>query len=137
MGILKYTMKTFKKLLKFIKWVVLMGVAIIVITNAVVYFVSLLYIYKDATKAPKQQTALILGAGIHVDGTLSPIFQSRVDEAIELYKAKKVGKILASGDNSTVSHNEVNSVRTYLLGKGIPDGDIFLDHAGFDTYSTM
>ena len=25
----------------------------------------------------------------------------------------------------------------YLIGKGIPDQDIFLDHAGFDTYSTM
>ena len=35
-------------------------------------------------------------------------------------------KILVSGDNSTVSHNEVNPVRTYLVEKGIPDEDIFL-----------
>src|SRR6185295_18531017 len=56
---------------------------------------------------------------------------------IELYKAGTVSKILVSGDNSTVSHNEVNPVRDYLLASGIPDRDIFLDHAGFDTYSTM
>ena len=48
-----------------------------------------------------------------------------------------MAKILVSGDNSTVSHNEVNPVRLYLLSKGIPDEDIFLDHAGFDTYSSM
>src|ERR1019366_6630517 len=45
--------------------------------------------------------------------------------------------IIVSGDNSTVIYNEVNPVRLYLLSKGIPDQDIFLDHAGFDTYSTM
>jgi SanA protein len=31
----------------------------------------------------------------------------------------------------------VNPVRKYLLASGIPDADIYLDHAGFDTYSTM
>ena len=71
------------------------------------------------------------------DGALSPIFIDRVDMAIKLYEAKKVSKILVSGDNSTVIHNEVNPVRLYLISKGIPDQDIFLDHAGFDTYSTM
>ena len=60
-----------------------------------------------------------------------------MDTAIALYRAGKVSKILVSGDNSTVSYNEVNPVRTYLILKGIPDEDIFLDHAGFDTYSSM
>jgi SanA protein len=81
--------------------------------------------------------ALIPGAAILANGVPSPIFIDRVDTAIELYKAGKVSKILVSGDNSTVSHNEVNPVRLYLLGKGIPDQDIFLDHAGFNTYSSM
>jgi SanA protein len=31
----------------------------------------------------------------------------------------------------------VNPVRLYLTRKGVPEEDIFLDHAGFDTYSTM
>ena len=80
---------------------------------------------------------IIPGAAILANGGLSPIFRDRVDMAIRLYQAKKIQKILASGDNSTVSHNEVNPVRNYLLKNGIPDQDIFLDHAGFDTYSTM
>jgi vancomycin permeability regulator SanA len=36
-----------------------------------------------------------------------------------------------------LSHNEVNPARVYLISKGILDQDIFLDHAGFDTYSSM
>src|SRR3989344_386579 len=94
------------------------------------------YIY-DIADAPSAQTALVLGASVRSDGTLSPVFRARADAAIALYTAGEVSKILVSGDNSTVSHNEVNPTRIYLLQNGIPDEDIFLDHAGFDTYSSM
>jgi len=94
------------------------------------------YLYTLAD-APSAQTALVLGASVSSDGTLSPVFRARADVAIALYRVGKVSKILVSGDNSTVSHNEVNPTRIYLLENGIPDEDIFLDHAGFDTYSSM
>lgn len=87
--------------------------------------------------APNAEIVLVPGAAIFPNGALSSIFKDRADMAIRVYKAGKVSKILVSGDNSTVSHNEVNPVRNYLLEKGIPDEDIFLDHAGFDTYSSM
>ena len=109
----------------------------ILVTNMVFYAGTRGYIYNDIAKAPDAEVALIPGAAVLEDGALSPIFIDRVDMAIKLYEAKKVSKILVSGDNSTVIHNEVNPVRLYLISKGIPDQDIFLDHAGFDTYSTM
>ena len=62
---------------------------------------------------------VLLGASILTDGNLSPILKDRVDTAIKLYEAKKVDKILVTGDNSTVSYNEVSPVRIYLLEKGI------------------
>lgn len=86
---------------------------------------------------PSAQTALVPGAGVLADGTLSPVLQDRVDAAIKIYKAGLVQKILVTGDNSTLAHNEVNPMSNYLMGKGIPPKDIFLDHAGFDTYSSM
>lgn len=95
------------------------------------------YMYNDASLVPATETALIPGAAVSSEGVLSPIFLDRVDTAIGLYKAQKVSKILVSGDNSTIDHNEVNPVRLYLMSKGIPEQDIFLDHAGFDTYSSM
>ena len=111
--------------------------ALILVTNAYVAFSTQAYLYQKADAAPSAEVALIPGAALLADGNPAPIFTDRVDTAIALYNAGKVSKILVSGDNSTVSHNEVNPVRLYLLAKGIPDEDIFLDHAGFDTYSTM
>jgi len=105
--------------------------------NVGIYATTKAYIYDDTKKAANAEAVLIPGAAILKDGSLSPIFIDRVDMAIRLYEEKKVPKILVSGDNSTVSHNEVNPVRLYPLGKGVPDQDIFLDHAGFDTYSSM
>ncbi len=129
--------KIIKILFKFLCWGAFALLIFIVATNVVVYKSSKKYIYDNVKEVKAEQTAVILGAAVYKGGKLSPFFQSRVDRAIELYNAKKVSKILASGDNSTVAHNEVDPVRNYLLAKGIPDSDIFLDHAGFDTYSTM
>lgn len=106
-------------------------------TNVIFYVTTKPYIYDQVSEAPSAQVALIPGAALLLNHTPAPIFLDRVNTAINLYKAGKVLKILVSGDNSTVSHNEVNPVRVYLLSKGIPDQDIFLDHAGFNTYSSM
>ena len=114
------------------------GIAALVLAiNAYVYLATTARIYQSADASPTVEAVIIPGAAILRSGKMSPIFQDRADMAIQLYAAGKAHKILVSGDNSTLSHNEVNPVRTYLLQNGIPDEDIFLDHAGFDTYSTM
>ena len=95
------------------------------------------YIYSSVESAPVTQVALILGASVLPNEGLSGVLQERVDKAVQLYQAHKVSKILMTGDNSTVSYNEVEPVRRYLLAAGIAPQDIFLDHAGFDTYSSM
>lgn len=68
---------------------------------------------------------------------MSSVLEDRAVMAINLYKQGKVSKILMSGGNPTVTNNEVDPVRKFLIANGIPASDIFLDHAGFDTYSTM
>jgi len=86
---------------------------------------------------PHTQTALILGSSVSDEGKLSPVLKDRANAAIILYNAGKVKTILISGDNSTTTYNEVNPVKTYLITQGIPEITIFLDYAGFDTYSSM
>ncbi len=107
------------------------------VINIFFYITTKSSVYEPTDDVPSAQTVLIPGAAVYADGSISSIFRDRVDTAIQLYEANKVSKILVSGDNSTVTHNEVNPVRLYLIDKGIPDEDIFLDHAGFDTYSSM
>ena len=89
------------------------------------------------TDVPKAHTALVLGASVSSSGALSPVLQERAATAVALYRAGKVQRILVTGDNSTLQYNEVYPVGKYLLAQGVPQRDIFLDYAGFDTYSSM
>jgi SanA protein len=82
-------------------------------------------------------TAIVFGAGLRKDTTPSYILRDRLSTAAELYAAGKVKRILLSGDNRTLGYDEPESMKRYLIGIGVPGEDIFLDYAGFDTYSTM
>ena len=127
----------FKRITLFIAICLGLLIVFVITTNVIIYLGTQKYIYNEVENTPEASAVLIPGAAIFSDGSLSSVFLDRVDMAIKLYEAKKVSKILVSGDNSTDSHNEVNPVRLYLIDKGIPDQDIFLDHAGLDTYSSM
>ena len=94
------------------------------------------YIVENIEEIENAEVAIILGALVF-DDRLSPIAADRTDTAIELYNNQKVNKILVSGDHGKKDYDEVNTIKNYLLEKGIPSDDIFLDHAGFDTYDSM
>lgn len=81
--------------------------------------------------------ALVLGAGVRDDGSPSDVLRDRLDEALELHRRGRVTRILVSGDHRTASYDEPNAMRRYLEGRGVPREAIFMDHAGFDTYSSM
>ena len=91
----------------------------------------------DIKNAPEKQVALVLGARVHENGRLSDMFRDRVDTAIDLYESGKVQKILVSGDHGTEEYDEVNAAKDYLISRGVEGKDIFLDHAGFDTYDSV
>jgi len=111
-------------------------IALAMIVPIVMRLVVASYIEPSVGDVPATEVAMILGASVY-RGRPSPILAERADAAIALYKADKVSKILVTGDNGALSYDEVTPVRKYLLNAGIPSQDIFLDHAGFDTYSSM
>ena len=87
--------------------------------------------------APHSEAVMVLGALVYRSGTPSLVLKDRLDYGYELYIAGKAKKILVSGDHGTKDYDEVNSMMNYLLGKGVPREDIFMDHAGFNTYDSM
>lgn len=115
----------------------MLGVLLSVLLYTYVYYSTRGYIFSSIETTPVTQVALVLGASVTSGGALSPVLAERADRAIALYNAKKVSKILVTGDNATLSHDEVDPVGKYMVGRGVRKGDIFLDHAGFDTYSSM
>ncbi len=98
--------------------------------------------YSDLTSfeigdVPNAEAAIVLGARVYGDERLSDVYRDRVQTALELYLSGKVRKILVSGDHGRKDYDEVNAAKSYLLEQGVPGEDIFLDHAGFDTYDSM
>lgn len=90
-----------------------------------------------APDAPYVDAIIVPGASVLRSGKPSDVLADRLLTAIDLYRAGNAPKILVSGDHGTEGYDEVNVMRVYLLDAGIPAEDIFLDHAGFDTYDTM
>lgn len=80
---------------------------------------------------------IVPGARVWDSGTVSYMLRDRLDMAYKLYSNGTAAKILVSGDHGAEEYDEVNAMKEYLLGLGVPQEDIFMDHAGFNTYSTM
>lgn len=116
--------------------VLLAFAALLMIIPVLMRFAEDPYMYASIADVPQADAALVLGASVY-RGSPSPVLEDRAHTAVDLFKDKTVAKILVTGDNGSLSHDEVTPVRKYLLQAGIPAGDIFLDHAGFDTYSSM
>lgn len=115
----------------------LLVLLIFIAINMVVYHSARESLFANLNDIPQKQGALVLGARVYPSGQLSAILEDRVRAGLELYQADKVDKILVSGDHGTMEYDEVNAMKDYLLAQGIPAEDIFLDHAGFDTYDSI
>ena len=80
---------------------------------------------------------LVLWAWIKNNTYPSDILKDRLDVAIESYNKNIISKVIVSGDNSKINHNEPEVMQKYLIEKGVLKSDIFKDHAWFDTYDSI
>ena len=80
---------------------------------------------------------IVLGAGLKSDGSPSMMLEDRIIVGDELYKNHAAPKIIMSGDHGRQSYDEVNAMKKFSIDEGVPSKDIFMDHAGFETYDTM
>jgi vancomycin permeability regulator SanA len=92
--------------------------------------------YERTADVPPVRVAIVFGAGLAPSGRPSPFLADRVRAAADLYRAGRVQKLLMTGDNSRADYDEVSAMRGYALSLGVPEGDITLDYAGFDTYDS-
>ncbi|MEZ5346291.1 MAG: ElyC/SanA/YdcF family protein [Pyrinomonadaceae bacterium] len=79
---------------------------------------------------------IVYGAAVLKNGKLSSVLYDRVYVAAELYKAKKVKKLLMSGDNSRKEYDEPTAMKNAAIELGVPEADIVTDFAGRRTYDT-
>ncbi len=129
--------KLVKKILKIVVIVILLILLLIFLININIILKSKKYIYSDISKVPQMQTGLILGAYVHPNGVMSDMLKDRATTTLELYNTGKIKKILISGDHGTKNYDEVNVLKKFFLENKVKKEDIFLDHAGFDTFDSM
>ena len=79
---------------------------------------------------------LILGAGVWGNSP-SHMLEDRLLEGVNLYNKGISSKIIVSGNHRDEQYNEVKVMKDFLIAKGIPSKDIFMDHAGFSTYDSF
>ncbi len=92
---------------------------------------------EDAAELEDADCILVLGCGLRPGGELSPMLLDRVRRSEELYRVGAAPKLLMSGDHGSNDHNEVGAMKKHAASEGIPEEDIFMDHAGFSTYESM
>ncbi len=91
-------------------------------------------IYGRVDAIPTREFAVIFGAWVRDDHSLSDVTRERVEAGVRLYKAGKVKKLFISGDNR--SNQQTEAMADYAIANGVNPNDIILDKLGIDTNDT-
>ncbi|UYW00593.1 YdcF family protein [Flavobacterium agricola] len=95
-------------------------------------------VYETTETIPYNKVGLLLGTGKYLkNGAINPYYANRITAAAALYHANKISTLVISGDNSTPTYNEPQSMMDDLLALGIPAQHMYLDYAGFRTLDSV
>ena len=133
-----------KKILRIgIGFIIIMAVVCIVVMmvcNQIVVNNAEGKIFSDIDSIRHSKVGLLLGTTpqARIGRITNAFFTYRIDAAEQLYKSRKIEKILISGDeNSLDGVNEPECMRDSLVSKGIPAKDIILDGKGYRTINSI
>lgn len=125
-----------KNIIKLLLYAIILSIIIVLVINLLIKHQTDPLIYFNAQNVPKTKVAIIFGAGIN-NNKPGKYFKDRLDAGIKLYNNQKIDKILLSGDNGTDAHDELTVMKLYCYEHGVDTNKIYLDYAGFDSYSTL
>lgn len=131
-------MKWFKRVIIGILLAPLFGMLIIALCNQAVIQFSKGRVYDNVKEIPYKEVGLLLGTSpTTINGWTNIYYTYRIDAAVKLYKAKKISRILISGDGKEKSYDEPKYMRRDLIKRGIPAHKITLDKKGLRTYDSV
>ncbi|MBI5415177.1 YdcF family protein [Candidatus Peregrinibacteria bacterium] len=125
---------------KILFWLIGIGTFLLLVGGALPIFLVHLNskgkIFSDLNTVPSKKVAIVFGASVLQNSFPSVVLYDRVATASELYFAKKVQKILMTGDNSQMNYNEAQVMKKTAMEFGVHEEDIVLDFAGFRTFDS-
>ena len=114
------------------------GIIVLLILNGIIMArVETRIISSEEASALKADCILVLGAGVRDNGTPSHMLEDRLKTGIQIYEMGTAPKLLMSGDHGRIGYNEVGVMKSFAVQRGIPDSNVFMDHAGFSTYESL
>jgi len=86
---------------------------------------------------PDADAILVLGAS-QINGTPSPVFKARLDQALELYHQGKAPKIMLTGGvGQGKTTSEAEAGRQYLAQKGVDWAAVLQEDTGTTTWQSL
>ena len=136
---MKKSIKTIIIMASILAGLVVLGVTALFSLNAMVKSATKdnILSVEEASKLQDVDCILVLGCGIHDDGSPSSMLQDRLRRSVELYEAGAASRLLMSGDHGRTGYDEVDAMKSFAVEAGIPSENVFMDHAGFSTYESM
>ena len=127
-----------RNILLFLAGLFLFGILSVAIINF--YMISYADRYtiteEEASDLADIDCIMVLGCGVYQNNP-TPLLEDRLKRGVAVFQTGVSPKILMSGDHGQENYDEVNVMKQYALDQGIPEKDIFMDHAGFSTYESM
>lgn len=135
-------MKKFKKTLSIILRIliiiiIILGIMTLAINLYMINYAKDFILTEDELSTKNVDCITVLGASVKSNGTPSNMLEDRLNEGVILYNIGVSNRIMMSGDHKSDSYDEVNTMKSYAIEKGIPSSSIFMDHAGLNTYDSM
>lgn len=94
-------------------------------------------VFHDPSAVTPREVIIVPGAGLMVDGSPGYYLSRRLECALGAYREGKAPHILVSGDNGSTGYDEPSAMKRWLVERGVPDGVVTRDFAGFRTRDTM
>lgn len=132
-------MKRFQRVVSAVFIIGVIGLLGVYLINRHIISVGNAKLQSSITEIPVEnppRIAIVFGARVWDDKSLSPVLYDRVVTAVELYRAGRINKILMSGDNPTENYDEPTAMKETAVRLGVPASDVVLDFAGRRTYDT-
>lgn len=120
--------------------ILLMCIVVMMVCNQIVVNNAEEKVFSDIDSIKYNKFGLLLGTTpqARIGRITNAFFTYRIDAAEQLYKARKIEKILISGDeNSLDGVNEPECMRDSLVARGIPAKDIILDGKSYRTINSV
>ncbi|SEG69794.1 YdcF family protein [Paenibacillus sp. UNC499MF] len=95
-----------------------------------------IYYVGENSRGSRSDAIIVLGAAVW-NGKPSNAMKERLDIAVEAYRGGLAKNIIATGGTTTSEPTEASVMRTYLVGKGIPETAVFLEDESTSTIENL